>query len=57
MGRVITLNNLGQSISAEARGQGQEKLPLDVSALKPSRYFVQILSAKIQPKIYRELVV
>lgn len=57
VGRVTVLNNLGQAISAEAKGQGQEKLQLDISALKPGLYFVQILSADGQTKIYKELVV
>ena len=54
---VTVLNNLGQTISAEAKGQGQEKLTLNVSALKPGLYFVQILSADGFTKIYKELVV
>ena len=57
VGRVVVLNNLGQAISAEAKGQGQEKLTLNISALKPGMYFVQILSADGQTKIYKELVV
>ena len=57
VGRVVVLNNLGQSISAEAKGVGQEKLTLNISALKPGLYFVQILSADGQTKIYKELVV
>lgn len=57
VGRVVVLNSLGQSISAEAKGQGQEKLTLNISALKPGLYFVQILSADGQTKIYKELVV
>lgn len=57
VGRVTVLNNLGQAISAEAKGQGQEKLQLNISALKPGLYFVQILSADGQTKIYKELVV
>ena len=47
----------GQRISAEAKGQSQGKLILNISALKPGLYFVQILSADGQTKIYRELVV
>ncbi|MDB5269308.1 MAG: hypothetical protein JWP58_2348 [Hymenobacter sp.] len=57
VGSVTILNNLGQRISAEAKGQGQEKLQLNISALKPGLYFVQILSADGQTKIYKELVV
>ena len=57
VGRVVVLNNLGQAISAEAKGLGQEKLQLNISALKPGLYFVQILSADGQTKIYKELVV
>ena len=57
VGSVTVLNNLGQRISAEAKGQGQEKLQLNISALKPGLYFVQILSADGQTKIYKELVV
>ena len=57
VGSVVVLNNLGQRISAEAKGQGQEKLTLNISALKPGLYFVQILSADGQTKIYKELVV
>ena len=57
VGSVTVLNNLGQSISAEAKGLGQEKLILNVSALKPGLYFVQILSTDGQTKIYKELVV
>ena len=48
---------LGQRISAEAKGQGQEKPILNISALKSGLYFVQILSADGQTKIYKELVV
>ena len=57
VGRVTVLNNLGQAISAEAKGLGQEKLSLNISALRPGLYFVQILSADGQTKIYKELVV
>ncbi|MDQ2794192.1 MAG: T9SS type A sorting domain-containing protein, partial [Bacteroidota bacterium] len=57
VGRVVVLNNLGQAISAEAKGVGQEKLTLNISALTPGLYFVQILSADGQTKIYKELVV
>ena len=57
VGSVVVINNLGQAISAEAKGLGQEKLALNVSALKPGLYFVQILSADGQTKIYKELVV
>ena len=57
VGSVVVINNLGQRISAEAKGQGQEKLILNISALKPGLYFVQILSADGQTKIYKELVV
>ena len=47
----------GQRISTEAKGQGQEKLIPNISALKPGLYFVQILSADGQTKIYKEPVV
>ena len=57
VGSVLVINNLGQRISAEAKGQGQEKLILNISSLKPGLYFVQILSADGQTKIYKELVV
>ena len=57
VGSVVVLNNLGQRISAEAEGQGQEKLLLDVSGLKAGVYFVQILSADGQTKIQKELVI
>ena len=57
VGRVVVLNNLGQAISAEAKGVGQEKLTLNIAALTPGLYFVQILSADGQTKIYKELVV
>jgi hypothetical protein len=57
VGSVTVLNSLGQRISAEAKGTGQEKLTLDVSGLKAGLYFVQILSADGQTKIYKELVV
>jgi hypothetical protein len=51
------LNNLGQTISAQPRGLAEEKITLDISALKPGLYFVQCLSADGQIKIYKELVV
>ncbi|WP_210521094.1 T9SS type A sorting domain-containing protein [Hymenobacter terricola] len=57
VGSVTVLNSLGQRISAEAKGQGQEKLTLDISGLKAGLYFVQILSADGQTKTYKELVV
>jgi hypothetical protein len=57
VGSVTVMNNLGQRIGAQAKGTGQEKLTLDVSALKPGLYFVQIWSADGQTKIYKELVV
>ncbi|MBH8558847.1 T9SS type A sorting domain-containing protein [Hymenobacter negativus] len=57
VGSVTVLNNLGQRISAEAKGQGQEKLQLNISSLKPGLYFVQIWSADGQTKIYKELTV
>ncbi|MBJ6110825.1 T9SS type A sorting domain-containing protein [Hymenobacter sp. BT523] len=57
VGSVTVLNNLGQRISAQAKGSGQEKLQLDVSSLKPGLYFVQIWSADGTTKIYKELVV
>ncbi|OGX84392.1 hypothetical protein BEN47_03255 [Hymenobacter lapidarius] len=57
VGSVVVLNNLGQRISAAAKGQGQEKLTLDISGLKAGLYFVQIMSTDGQTKIYKELVV
>ena len=48
---------LGTKVDIKAKGQGQEKLTLNISALKPGLYFVQILSADGQTKIYKELVV
>jgi len=57
VGAVTVINNLGQRISAQGKGQGQEKLVLDVSGLKAGLYFVQIVSADGQSKIYKELVV
>lgn len=57
VGSIQVLNNLGQRISAEATGLGQEKINLNISTLKPGLYFVQILSADGQTKIYKELVV
>ena len=57
VGEVMVLNNLGQRIGAQAKGQGQEKITLDISGLKPGLYFVQILGADGQTKIYKELVV
>ena len=57
VGSVVLLNSLGQRISAQGKGQGQEKLTLDLSGLKAGLYFVQIESADGQTKIYKELVV
>jgi hypothetical protein len=57
VGFVTVLNGLGQRISAEGKGQGQEKLTLDISALKPGLFFVQITSTDGQSNIYKELVV
>lgn len=57
VGTVTVLNSLGQRISAEAKGAGQEKLTLNISGLKAGLYFVQIVSADGQSKIYKELVV
>ena len=57
VGFVNVRNTLGQNISAQAKGQGQEKLTLDVSSLKPGLYFVEIYSADNQTKIYKTLVV
>ncbi|MDB5235280.1 MAG: hypothetical protein JWR44_2273 [Hymenobacter sp.] len=57
VGSVVLINNLGQRIGAQAKGQGQEKLTLDISALKPGLYFVKIESADGLTKIYKELVV
>ncbi|RYU77701.1 T9SS type A sorting domain-containing protein [Hymenobacter persicinus] len=56
VGNIIVLNSLGQSITAQPRGMN-EKITLDISALKPGLYFVQCLSADGQIKIYKELVV
>ena len=53
---VTVISSLGQRISAQAKGQGQEKLVLDVSGLKAGLYFVQIVSADGAIKIYKELV-
>ncbi|MBO2009013.1 T9SS type A sorting domain-containing protein [Hymenobacter negativus] len=57
VGLVNVRNSLGQNISAQAKGQGQEKLTLDVSRLKPGLYFVEIYSADGQTKIYKTLMV
>ena len=57
VGSALVINDLGQRISAEAEGQGQEKLLLDVSGLKAGVYLVQILSADGQTKIQKELVI
>jgi Secretion system C-terminal sorting domain/Lamin Tail Domain len=57
VGSVMVINSLGQRISAQGKGLGQEKLLLDISGLKPGLYFVQILSADGATKIYKELVV
>ena len=57
VGSVTVLNSLGQRISAQGKGLGQEKLTLDVSGLKAGLYFVQIVSADGATKIYKELVV
>ncbi|WP_201982063.1 T9SS type A sorting domain-containing protein [Hymenobacter rubidus] len=57
VGSVTVMNSIGQRISAQAKGTGQEKLTLDVSGLKAGLYFVQIISADGQTKIYKELVV
>jgi hypothetical protein len=57
VGFVSVRNSLGQNISAQAKGQGQEKLTLDVSSLKAGLYFVEIYSADGQTKIYKTLVV
>lgn len=57
VGYVSIRNSLGQNISAQAKGQGQEKLTLDVSSLKPGLYFVEIYSADGQTKIYKTLQV
>ena len=54
---IVVLNDLGQRISPEAEGQGQEKLLLDVSGVKAGVYFVQILSDDGQTKIQKELVI
>ena len=57
VGSVLVINDLGQRISAEAEGQGQEKLLLAALSLKAGVYFVQILSADGQTKIQKELVI
>ena len=57
VGFVNVRNSLGQNISAQAKGQGQEKLTLDVSSLKAGLYFVEIYSADGQTKIYKPLMV
>ena len=57
VGSVTVISSLGQRISVQAKGQGQEKLVLDVSGLKAGLYFVQIVSADGATKIYKELVV
>ena len=57
VGSVTVISSLGQRISAQAKGQGQEKLTLDVSGLKAGLYFVQIVSTDGATKIYKELVV
>jgi hypothetical protein len=57
VGSIVVINSLGQRIAAQAKGTGQEKLTLDVSNLKAGLYFVQIISADGQMKIYKELVV
>jgi hypothetical protein len=57
VGFVNVRNSIGQNISAQAKGQGQEKLTLDVSSLKPGLYFVEIYSADGQSKIYKTLMV
>ena len=57
VGSVVVINSLGQRISAQGKGLGQEKLILDISGLKAGLYFVQIVSADGATKIYKELVV
>jgi hypothetical protein len=57
VGSIVVINNLGQRIVAQPKGVGQEKVTLDVSNLKAGLYFVQIISADGQIKIYKELVV
>jgi len=57
VGSVVVLNNLGQRITAQGKGTGQEKITLDVSGLKAGLYFVQIISADGQMRIFKELVV
>jgi len=56
-GSVLVLNDLGQRIFPGVKGQGQEKLVLDVSGLKAGVYFVQILSTDGQTRIQKELVI
>ncbi|MBF9237780.1 T9SS type A sorting domain-containing protein [Hymenobacter sp. BT683] len=57
VGSVVVINNLGQRISAQGKGQGQEKLSLDISGLKAGLYFVQVIGTDGQTKVYKELVV
>ena len=57
VGSVVVLNNLGQRISAYGKGAGQEIIKLDVSSLKAGLYFVQIISADGELRIFKELVV
>ncbi|WP_035562191.1 T9SS type A sorting domain-containing protein [Hymenobacter sp. IS2118] len=57
VGSVVVINNLGQRISAQGKGQGQEKLTLDISGLKAGLYFVQVIGTDGQTKVYKELVV
>lgn len=57
VGFVNVRNSLGQRISAQGKGQGQEKLTLDISTLKPGLYFVEIYSVDGQTKIYKPLMV
>ncbi|WP_345238229.1 T9SS type A sorting domain-containing protein [Hymenobacter saemangeumensis] len=57
VGSVVVLNNLGQRISAQPKGTGQENITLDISSLKAGLYFVQFVSTDGQTKVYKELVV
>ncbi len=57
VGSVVVINNLGQRISAQGKGQGQEKLTLDISGLKAGLYFVQVIGTDGQTKVFKELVV
>lgn len=57
VGSIVVMNNLGQSISAQPRGLGNQTITLDVSKLKAGLYFVQFISADGETKLYKELVI